>query len=71
MNVAAIIEALGGKSEVCRLTGAKPNAVVQWRWNGIPSRYWHTIVGDAVRRDVTGISFEVLQSSKPISSPTP
>lgn len=36
-NHSSIIDSLGGTSEVARLCGVQPQAVSQWRTDGIPS----------------------------------
>ena len=36
MNANLIINCLGGTSETARICGVKPQAVSQWRKNGIP-----------------------------------
>jgi hypothetical protein len=65
MAPAEIIAALGGKHEVARITGATPNAVTQWRRIGVPAKFWHVLVEHAAGAGVPGITFAVLQSSKP------
>jgi hypothetical protein len=46
-NVPEIIEALGGKDQVSRLTGAKPNAIRAWRRIGIPYKHWQPLLQQA------------------------
>jgi hypothetical protein len=65
MSALDIIAAMGGKHDLAALTGAKPNAVTQWRRIGIPSRYWHVLVEEAARRGIEGITFDALAASKP------
>lgn len=62
VDAAQIIEALGGRDTVSSLTGALPNAVTQWRHDGIPGRYWHKIVHRAQETDgADWITFSVLE----------
>jgi hypothetical protein len=61
-----IIEAFGGRQAIATLTGAEPDAVTQWRRNGIPAKYWHVLVAHAHTAGVPGITFEALRASRPV-----
>ncbi len=73
MTAPEIIEAFGGTASVADLTGARPNAVTQWRRIGIPSKYWDVLVERAATTGIGGITFASLRASKPtaasVSSP--
>lgn len=65
MTAAQIIAAFGGRQAMADLTGAKPDAVTQWRYIGIPAKYWPRLVDAAVAKKVAGITFAVLEATKP------
>lgn len=72
MTASEIIEVFGGRVEIAVLTGAKPNAITQWRKGGVPPLYWHVLVAEADRRraddaQFPSITFEILAASKPAS----
>lgn len=67
MKAHDIIHAFGGRQVVAEIVGAKPTAVGMWRKNGVPSKYWPTLVNAAKLRRVRGVTFDVLQGSKPCS----
>jgi len=60
-----IIEAFGGRQAISTLTGADPDAVTQWRRNGIPAKYWHVLVERAHAASIPGITFDALRASRP------
>jgi integrase len=68
MKVPEIIEKLGGRRSVSEITGAKPNAITQWRRKGIPPVYWHVLVKAAEERHVP-ISFALLARTRGQASP--
>lgn len=65
MDATDIINALGGKHAVSTLTGAKPNAVTQWRRIGVPAKFWPVLVERAAEAGIEGITFDALRVSKP------
>jgi len=67
MNASEIIDALGGIRVVAQATGAKRNAVTQWRRIGVPAKYWPTIVQFADAAGKSSITYAVLQASRPAS----
>jgi hypothetical protein len=68
MTASEIIQALGGRLSVAEITGAKPNAVTQWRKAGIPPFYWHKLVGAAAEKQIQGVTFETLQSTREMAA---
>ena len=65
MTPSDIIEALGGRDEVSALTGAKPNAVTQWRRAGIPPKYWIPLLDAASEKRAEGVNVEALRRTHP------
>lgn len=68
MKVEEIIAALGGRLAVADLTGAKPNAVTQWRAAGIPFKYWHVLVEHAKAASVESVTYSALEQARSICS---
>jgi len=65
MTASEIIKQLGGPKKVAGITGAKPNAVTQWYYAGIPGRYWPEIIAAADEAEIAGVTFDVLRGTKP------
>lgn len=60
----AFLEALGGRAAVAEITGAKPNAITQWRQAGVPFKYWHRIIRAAHVRGLR-VDEELLERTRP------
>ena len=56
-----------GRRDLAEATGAKQNAITQWRKWGIPPKFWHKIVLLPDARE-KGITFELLET---VSQSTP
>lgn len=65
MTVTDIIKAFGGRQVVSLLTGAQPANISMWRTNGVPAKYWPALVEKARERGVEGVTFPVLEATKP------
>lgn len=50
MAASEIISAFGGTTRVAALTGASRSSVCNWRHDGIPAKFWLTLL-DAAERD--------------------
>lgn len=57
----AIIDALGGASQMAGLLGISAQAVSNMKArDSIPPEYWATLVAEAGRRGIEGVTLEVL-----------
>ena len=65
MEVAEIIEKLGGREAFVRKFGVSRTATYNWRYDGIPFRLWPDIVAEAQVLGVEGITFDVLKATRP------
>jgi hypothetical protein len=68
MTTDEIFEAFGGIAALMALTGARRNAINNWRWDGIPYRYFRVLLREAERAGIRGISLETLEASRPIKT---
>lgn len=50
---------------MAEITGAKPNAVTQWRVAGVPHKYWFAILEAASARNLDGVTRELLEQTRP------
>lgn len=71
MTTDDLIQAFGGREAVALVTGAKPNAITQWRYTGVPHRHWPALIEAANERHVSGVDFSSLQSTRPVASDRP
>lgn len=62
MTADQIIAAFGGIAPVSEITGARRNAVANWRHAGIPAKYWPTLERSAKAKRIKGISLDVLEN---------
>lgn len=61
MDVAQIIDELGGTGHVAEACGITPPAVSNWKVRGsIPAEYWQALVGAAETRNISSITYELL-----------
>lgn len=68
MSTDDIINLFGGRAEISSITGAKYNAITQWKQAGVPSKFWHVLVREAEERKIEGITFDALAETKVKSS---
>lgn len=62
-TIPQIIDALGGPTEVARLTGQPVPTVSAWKHrNKIPARHWPSLVSIAREKGVKGITLELFFS---------
>jgi hypothetical protein len=64
MTTEDIITLFGGRAEISAITGAKANAITQWRHAGVPAKFWHVLVGEAGKRRIDGVTFDVLAATR-------
>lgn len=60
MDVASVIEKLGGTGEVARICSVGPSAVSNWKIRGIPAEHWLAVANAASDLGLDGITFESL-----------
>ena len=65
MTTDEVFEAFGGVSRLVEITGARRNAVNNWRYDGVPYRYFRVLLREAERAGIRGISLETLEASRP------
>lgn len=65
MTTDELITAFGGREAVAQITGAKPNAITQWRLAGVPYRHWPSLIEAASSRGINGVTFEALRQTRP------
>ena len=56
MAASDIISAFGGASRVAAITGASRSAVCNWRHDGIPAKFWLTLMDAADAAGLEGIT---------------
>lgn len=69
MSTDDIITLFGGRAAISTITGAKPNAITQWKQAGIPSKFWHVLVAEAETRDLAGVTFDALAATRQAGAP--
>ena len=65
MTTDDLFAAFGGVPEVMAITGARRNAVSNWRAAGVPFRHWPALINAAGARGIAGITFAALTSTQP------
>lgn len=63
---AALIRDLGGKAKLAELLGLDRDVLTKWHRRGIPSRYWHRVIGLARAAAIT-VTAEELDRTKPVA----
>ena len=56
MDASDIIRAFGGATKVADITGSTRTAVCNWRRDGIPAKFWLTLIMAAQRVGVDGVT---------------
>lgn len=69
MSTDDLIAAFGGREAVEAITGARRNAINNWRTTGIPFRHWPPLIRAASERGIEGVTFESLGSTRPSAIP--
>jgi hypothetical protein len=64
MTTDDIINLFGGRGAISAITGAKGNAITQWKQAGVPAKFWHVLVGEAGKRGIDGVTFEALAATR-------
>jgi hypothetical protein len=64
MTTDELLQAFGGRDAVMEITGAARNAVNNWRHDGVPFKYWPTLIEQAERRGIDGITFDALRGTR-------
>lgn len=63
-----IIDSWPSRTVMAEDVGASYDTVKKWfQRNSIPAEYWLKVVRHAIKRDIAGVSFEVLDELKPPS----
>jgi hypothetical protein len=65
MTTDEIFDAFGGIASLMAITGARRNAINNWRYDGVPYRYFRVLLREAERAGIRGISLETLEASRP------
>jgi hypothetical protein len=64
----AIIDAWPSRADLAADMGVSYDTVKKWHQrNSIPSHWWTRLVRHAIKRDIAGVSFEVLDATREIS----
>lgn len=60
MDASEIIRAFGGASKVAEVTGSTRTAVCNWRREGIPAKFWLTLIVAAEKAGIKGVNAETV-----------
>ena len=60
MDAPEIIRAFGGASKVAEITGSTRTAVCNWRRDGIPAKFWLTLIRAADDAGIKGVTAETV-----------
>jgi hypothetical protein len=61
-----IIKELGGRTELSYEFDVSESAIDNWRYRGIPPRYWPQIIRLAEKRGIEDINLDSLEAHRPI-----
>ena len=64
MTTDDLFAAFGGREAIEAITGARRNAINNWRTTGVPFRHWPALIRAAAERGVEGITFDTLASTR-------
>jgi hypothetical protein len=60
----ALLAAFGGRNTISEITGARYNAITQWRLSGVPFRYWIPLLDAAAERNIAGVDRDLLKATR-------
>lgn len=60
-----LLSAFGGRAAVARITGAKLNAITQWRIAGVPHRHWFPLLDAAKEQGLASVNPALLERTRP------
>ena len=63
MDPHAIIKRIGGTKKTAEICHVSRPAVSQWTTNGIPRRHWESLILYTTKRQIPGITWDVIQES--------
>jgi hypothetical protein len=64
MTTDELFAKFGGREAVMQITGAARNAANNWRHDGVPFKHWATLIEEAERRKIEGITFDALRGTR-------